>query len=84
MEAVYDQENNQVTDRIDYKYNIWSIVSYLRDADFKNFKSYWEESGSIDFLQDLFKLTNIKEKIEQLVDDKDGKSGTIVFNRESQ
>ena len=80
---IYDQENNQVTDRIDYKYNIWSIVSYLRDADFKNFKSYWEESGSIDFLQDLFKSTNIKEKIEQLVDDKNGKSGTIVFSRES-
>lgn len=80
---IYDQENNQVTDRIDYKYNIWSIVSYLKDADFKNFKSYWEESGSIDFLQDLFKSTNIKEKIEQLVDDKNGKSGTIVFNRES-
>ena len=34
---IYDQENNQVTDRIDYKYNIWSIVSYLRDADFKKF-----------------------------------------------
>ena len=80
---VYDQEKNQVTDHIDNKYNVWSIVSYLKDADFKNFKSYWEESGSIDFLQDLFKLTNIKEKIEQLVDDKNGKSGTIVFNRES-
>ena len=49
----------------------------------RNFKSYWEESGSIDFLQDLFKSTNIKEKIEPLVDDKNGKSGTIVFSRES-
>jgi hypothetical protein len=65
------------------KYNIWSIVSYLKEADFKNFKSYWEKSGNIDFLQDLFKSTNIKEKIEQLVDDKNGKSGTIVFSRES-
>jgi hypothetical protein len=80
---IYDQDKNQVTDEIDNKYNIWSIISYLKDADFKNFKSYWEESGSIDFLQDLFKSTNIKEKIEQLVDDKNGKPGTIIFNRES-
>ena len=79
---IYDQENNQVKDKIDYKYNIWSIVSYLKDADFKNFKSHWEDTGSIDFLQNLFKSPNIKEKIEQLVEDKNGKSGTIVFNRE--
>lgn len=80
---IYDQKNNQVTDEIDNKYNIWSIISYLKDADFKNFKSYWEESGSIDFLQGLFKSPNVKEKIERLVDDKNSKFCTIVFNRES-
>ena len=49
------------------KYNVWSIVSYLKEGEFDKFKSHWEKSGSIDFLGELFKAKNVREKIEQLV-----------------
>ena len=51
------------------KYNIWSIVSYLKDSDFEHFQSYWEQSGSIDFLDDLFTKPNVREEVEKLVND---------------
>lgn len=77
----------RVQDDLANKYNVWSIISYLRDVrdtgNYTNFKSYWEESGNISFLQKLFKSKNVQEKIEQLVDDKDGDHGTIIFERES-
>jgi hypothetical protein len=50
------------------KYNIWSIVSYLKEGEFYEFKSHWEKSGSIDFLDKLFKKKKVREKVEQLVD----------------
>ena len=37
-------------------YNPWSIV-----------KNYWEESGSIDFIKDLFKIDDIKTKVQSLL-----------------
>ncbi|AVP88050.1 hypothetical protein phytr_11250 [Candidatus Phycorickettsia trachydisci] len=48
------------------KYNIWSVVNYLNRQD-DGFKSYWEKSGSIDFISHLFKKQEFKEQIELLV-----------------
>lgn len=48
------------------KYNIWSVVNYLNRQN-DGFKSYWEESGSVDFIKPLFKQQNFKKKIEDLV-----------------
>ena len=50
------------------KYNIWSIVSYLKEGDFTNFKSYWEKSGNIDFIDALFTKPEVREQVERLVD----------------
>ncbi len=49
------------------KYNVWSIVSYLKEGEFYKFKSYWEQSGSIDFLEVLFKQESVREVVEKLV-----------------
>lgn len=53
------------------KYNIWSIVNFLkegRDNGYSaRFKSYWEKSGSIDFLNKLFKKKEVRANIEHLV-----------------
>lgn len=53
------------------KYNVWSIVSYLIESrdngDFAKFKSYWEQSGNIDFMRPLFKQTLVRDAIEGLV-----------------
>eukprot|EP00924_Labyrinthula_sp_SR-Ha-C_P010527 snap_masked-scaffold_70-processed-gene-0.51-mRNA-1 protein AED:1.00 eAED:1.00 QI:0/-1/0/0/-1/1/1/0/710 len=49
------------------KYNIWSIVSYLREGEFTEFKSYWEKSGSINFIDALFASTEVREQMEKLV-----------------
>ena len=45
-------------------YNPWSIVLFLKS---KTIKNYWVESGSIDFLKNLFKFDPIKLKIQQLI-----------------
>ena len=49
------------------KYNIWSVVQYLNKQE-TGFKSYWEESGSIDFLKNLFKRQLVQDKINKLID----------------
>ena len=50
------------------KYNIWSIVSYLKRGEFYRFRSHWEESGNIDFLNSLFTKPEVREEVEKLVD----------------
>ena len=50
------------------KYNVWSIVSYLKVGEFNNFKSYWEKSGNINFLDALFRKPEVREQVEKLVD----------------
>jgi hypothetical protein len=45
-------------------YNPWSISNFLFTKELRN---YWYESGSIDFLKNLFKIDPIKEKIELLI-----------------
>lgn len=53
------------------KYNVWSIANYLmygRDGDFSQFKSFWEKSENIDFLDALFTKDEVRGKVEQLVD----------------
>jgi hypothetical protein len=50
------------------KYNIWSIISYLKRGEFYRFKSHWEESGNIDFLDNLFTKPEVREEVEKLVD----------------
>lgn len=50
------------------KYNIWSIISYLKESKFDCFKSHWEESGNIDFLDNLFTKPEVREEVEKLVD----------------
>ena len=49
-------------------YNPWSIVNFLHH---KKIANYWEESGSIDFFKDLFKIDPIKEKIQSLLNQED-------------
>lgn len=56
------------------KYNIWSVINYLNRQD-EGFKSYWEKSGTIDFMRSLFKKQEFKEKIELLVN-----GGSININ----
>ena len=56
------------------KYNIWSVVNYLNNQS-EGFKSYWEKSGSIEFMNHLFKKQEFKEKIELLVN-----GGSIYIN----
>ena len=50
------------------KYNIWSIISYLKEGDFTSFKSYWEKSGNINFMDALFTKPEVREQVEKLVD----------------
>lgn len=50
------------------KYNIWSIISYLKGGNFNCFKSHWEETGSIEFLEGLFTKREVREMVEKLVD----------------
>ena len=60
--------NTTVTSQVFIKKcNVWSIVSYLKERKFYIFKSHWEKSGSIYFLDALFANKEIREKIEQLV-----------------
>jgi hypothetical protein len=59
------------------KYNIWSIVSYLKGGEFSHFKSHWEESGNIDFLDELLTKPEVREKVEKLID-----GACISFDRE--
>ncbi len=49
------------------KYNIWSIISYLQGGKFDCFRSHWEESGNIDFLDNLVTKPEVREKVEKLV-----------------
>jgi hypothetical protein len=56
------------------KYNIWSVINYLNRQD-EGFKSYWEKSGTIDFMRSLFNKQKFKEKIELLVN-----GGSIIIN----
>eukprot|EP00924_Labyrinthula_sp_SR-Ha-C_P015304 augustus_masked-scaffold_9-processed-gene-13.18-mRNA-1 protein AED:1.00 eAED:1.00 QI:0/0/0/0/1/1/3/0/1030 len=49
------------------KYNIWSIASYLGEGEFIKFKSYWEKSGSINFIDVLFANPEVREQMEKLV-----------------
>lgn len=59
----------RIKDKIDNNkdlemYNTWSIVNFLSE---QNIKSFWRESGSIDFIKHLFKVGSIKEKINALL-----------------
>ncbi len=71
-------------------YNPWSMVHCLKNFRVHHNKSindvsmlkseilknYWEESGNIDFIKDLFKNPLIKNKIDRLIEDK----GSLQFN----
>lgn len=61
------------------KYNIWSVVNYLNRQN-DGFKSYWEESGSVDFIKPLFKQQNFKKKIEDLVNAKNIKIDELAID----
>ncbi|KAL3778492.1 hypothetical protein HJC23_000505 [Cyclotella cryptica] len=50
------------------KYNIWSIICYLNEGKFYNFKSHWRDSGDTDFLDKLFTNPYVREDVEKLVD----------------
>ena len=50
QENIGTDENKNFID----KYNIWSVINYLNRQN-DGFKSYWEESGSVDFIKPLFK-----------------------------
>ncbi|KAL7479640.1 hypothetical protein ACHAW6_005363 [Cyclotella cf. meneghiniana] len=50
------------------KYNTWSIISYLKRGEFHRFKSHWEESGNIDFLDELLTKTEVRGEVEKLID----------------
>lgn len=60
------------------KYNVWSIVKYLNKGDFSQFKSYWEQSGNIDFLKKLLPSSFIRKELERLV-----AGGSISFVRKA-
>ena len=45
-------------------YNPWSIIQFLNHNKIQN---YWEESGSIDFIKNLFKINAIRSKISLLL-----------------
>lgn len=57
------------------KYNVWSIISYLKEGEFYAFKSYWERSGHIDFFDALFTKPEVRAHVEQLVN---GESISLV------
>lgn len=72
-------------------YNPWSMVKCLNKFQ-KNkatesldvvkreiLQSYWEESGNIDFIKDLFKVPAIKSKVDKLV-----KGEPLFFNLKKQ
>jgi hypothetical protein len=61
------------------KYNIWSVVNYLNRQN-DGFRSYWEESGSVDFIKPLFKQQNFKKKIEDLVNAKNIKIDELAID----
>ena len=62
------QEKSQSSQEYIDKYNIWSIVRYLNNQE-SGFKSYWEQSGDISFLKNLFTKSEVKEKIDSLIDE---------------
>ena len=62
-----------------HKYNIWSVVNYLNRQN-DGFRSYWEESGSVDFIKPLFKQQNFKKKIEDLVNAKNIKIDELAID----
>jgi hypothetical protein len=45
-------------------FNPWSIVTFLKN---KKIGNYWEETGNIDFIKNLFKIKAIKSKIDLLI-----------------
>ena len=45
-------------------YNPWAIVNFLSKKEIGN---YWEETGSIDFIKNLFKIDAIKETVQSLI-----------------
>lgn len=61
------------------KYNIWSVVNYLNRQN-DGFRSYWEESGSVDFIKPLFKQQNFKKKIEDLINTKNIKIDELAID----
>lgn len=42
-------------------------------------QNYWEESGNIDFIKDLFKVPSVKSKMDRLVKDE-----PLFFNLKKQ
>jgi len=72
-------------------YNPWSIVKCLNKfeenrniSDLHKVKTvilqnYWEESGNIDFIKDLFKVQSVKSKMDRLVKDE-----PLFFNLKKQ
>ena len=61
------------------KYNIWSVINYLNRQN-DGFKSYWEESGSVDLIKPLFKQQNFKKKIEDLINAKNIKIDELAID----
>ena len=63
-------------------YNIWSIVNCLKNfQDYRHkgdieqlkrlsIKNYWERSGDIDFIEDLFKHQEIEKRVQELINSK--------------
>ena len=49
-------------------YNPWAIVNFLHH---KKIANYWEETGNIDFINNLFKIDAIKIKVQSLPNDED-------------
>ncbi|HJK86896.1 MAG TPA: AAA family ATPase [Candidatus Megaira endosymbiont of Nemacystus decipiens] len=73
-------------------YNPWSVVNALRNyqvfkeqkhsfpaSKYNILKSYWSESGNVNFITPLLKHKSIKNKIEQLI-----KGEAIYFNFKSE
>lgn len=73
--AIKSWYNGYSVDGLDV-YNPWSLINCLEDLKdndgdiSKALKSYWEESGNVNFVKGLLKTEIIQENIEDLVDRK--------------
>jgi hypothetical protein len=72
-EDIKDWYNGYIVGDVEI-YNPWSIVNCLTDMKTDGsqsstmiFRSYWEESGNINFMKPLLKNAFVKEEIEQLI-----------------
>ena len=69
MKQWYNGYQEKVADSNKYieKYNIWSVINYLNNQG-AGLISYWEESASFDFIKNLLKSKEVRDKIKLLVD----------------